>query len=181
MKKTIKIIAIVIIALIFLLLNFGIQIGDVRIGKQLDLQTKQNYEIENSSFYKNHFSKNKLTVVNLWATWCEPCIEEMPTLNLIQEKYQNQNFEFISISVDTDSLKVIKFVESGKFKFNDITLQDLKYRNAILNCLENRKLDQWISSKSVPITYLIKNKKVLKKLDGSISGEELEKAINKYK
>ncbi len=181
MKKAITITAIVITALIFLLLNFGIQIGNVRIGKQLDLQTKQDYTIENSSFYKNYFSKNKLTVVNLWATWCEPCVEEMPTLNLIKEKYQNQNIEFVSISVDTDSLKMIKFLKSGKFKFNDITLQDLKYRNAILNRLENKKMDQWISSKSVPITYLIKNKKVVEKFEGSIDKEELETAINKFK
>lgn len=105
----------------------------------------------------------------------------MPILNEVQKKYSNSNIHFISLSVDNDSIKLVRFLEKKKFNFKDITIENLKYRNAILNTLEGEKSDKWISSHSVPITYLIKNKKVLKKIDGTIEKEELIKLIENNK
>jgi thiol-disulfide isomerase/thioredoxin len=179
-KKTIIILGIIFI-LIILLFQFGIQIGNVRIGKQIDLKTKQDYRFEQSNFYSDFYSKDDLIVLNLWATWCEPCVKEMPELNSIKTLYKYEPVVFLSLSVDTDSLKLEKFNKTEKFKFNDITFLDLKYKNAILNTIENRKVDQWISSYSVPVTYLIKNKKVVAKFDGTVEKVELTNAIEKYK
>lgn len=181
MKKKSLIVLSIFILIIFLLFQFGIQIGNVRIGKQVDLKTKQNYNFKTSDFYKTYYSSSNITVLNLWATWCEPCIEEMPSLNDVKQKYEKDSINFISISIDKDSIKMINFNKKGKFKFEDITIKNLEFRNAILNTLENRKPDKWISSNSVPITYIIKNKKVLKKIDGTIGKDELINLIEKYK
>jgi len=43
---------------------------------------------------------NKLRLINVWASWCEPCIEEMPDLSNILRKYSRRDFEMISISLD---------------------------------------------------------------------------------
>jgi thiol-disulfide isomerase/thioredoxin len=83
-KKTIIILGIIFI-LIILLFQFGIQIGNVRIGKQIDLKTKQDYRFEQSNFYSDFYSKDDLIVLNLWATWCEPCVKEMPELKQHQD------------------------------------------------------------------------------------------------
>lgn len=179
MKKIIIILGIVLVTLLLLLTQFGIQIGNVRLGKQIDLKVKQNVNFEESVFYKEYYSKSNLIVLNLWATWCEPCVGEIPQLNAVKEFYKNENIDFLSLSVDNDSVKLIKFNNTHKFKFNDITMSNLKYRNAILNVIENKKPDAWISGSSVPVTYLIKNSKVVEKINGQIEREELIKLINK--
>jgi len=56
-----------------------------------------------------HFSdfRGKTTLVNIWATWCEPCREEMPTLNALQIVMAGQNFQVITLSIDWQGYKVI--------------------------------------------------------------------------
>ncbi|MDP3592724.1 TlpA disulfide reductase family protein [Phenylobacterium sp.] len=44
--------------------------------------------------------KGKVTVVNLWATWCGPCVIEMPTLAKLAADYQGKPVEIVAISVD---------------------------------------------------------------------------------
>ncbi len=44
--------------------------------------------------------KGKVAVVNLWATWCAPCIIEMPTLAKLAKSYEGQPVEVVTISVD---------------------------------------------------------------------------------
>lgn len=44
--------------------------------------------------------KGKFVYIDLWATWCGPCIREIPYLKKIEKEYQNKNIAFVSISVD---------------------------------------------------------------------------------
>ncbi len=44
--------------------------------------------------------KGKVVVVNLWATWCGPCVTEMPTLAKLQERYQTRDLVVVPISVN---------------------------------------------------------------------------------
>ena len=45
--------------------------------------------------------KGKVTVVNLWATWCAPCILEMPTLAKLAASYEGKPVEVVAVSIDT--------------------------------------------------------------------------------
>lgn len=42
----------------------------------------------------------KYLYIDVWATWCKPCLEEIPALKELEEKYANKNIEFVSISTD---------------------------------------------------------------------------------
>ena len=44
--------------------------------------------------------EGKVTVVNFWATWCAPCVEEMPDLIRFYRKYEPRGIRFISVSID---------------------------------------------------------------------------------
>ena len=44
--------------------------------------------------------KGQILLIDVWATWCEPCLAELPALSKLQLKYQGKAIEFVSISVD---------------------------------------------------------------------------------
>jgi peroxiredoxin len=45
--------------------------------------------------------KGKILVVNFWATWCPPCVEEMPELVALQKEMASQNVQIIGIGIDS--------------------------------------------------------------------------------
>ncbi|WP_458626276.1 TlpA family protein disulfide reductase [Winogradskyella sp. PC D3.3] len=44
--------------------------------------------------------KGKFVYIDLWATWCGPCIKEIPSLKKVEKQYEGKNIEFVSISID---------------------------------------------------------------------------------
>lgn len=58
-------------------------------------------------------TSGKLTLINIWATWCGPCVTEFPDLVVIDRMYRGRPFEFISISADKPVKKdeVLKFLQ----------------------------------------------------------------------
>ena len=48
----------------------------------------------------------KVTLVNLWATWCKPCKEEMPSLDRLQGKFDKSKFEVIAINLDLSLIHI---------------------------------------------------------------------------
>ncbi|MDH5637288.1 MAG: TlpA family protein disulfide reductase [Nitrospinota bacterium] len=55
--------------------------------------------------------KGKLVFLNIWATWCAPCREEMPSMQRLAEKLAGGNFAMITISIDEKTEDVEKFVK----------------------------------------------------------------------
>jgi thiol-disulfide isomerase/thioredoxin len=61
--------------------------------------------------------KGKAVVINFWATWCAPCISEMPYLLKLYEKYKDKGLEILSISTDEEKEKVRPFVTQKRLTF----------------------------------------------------------------
>ena len=95
----------------------------------LKFKDEQEKEISFSDF------KGKILLVNFWATWCAPCIKEMPSLDRLKSKVDG-NFDVVAISVDRDGeKKVIDFFNENKItnleKFFDIKNSLAKEMNLI--------------------------------------------------
>lgn len=46
--------------------------------------------------------KGKILYVDIWATWCRPCLQQLPAMKELEQKYRDTNVQFVSISVDQD-------------------------------------------------------------------------------
>lgn len=77
--------------------------------------------------------KGKVVVLDFWATYCPPCIEAIPHLVNLQDKYGSDNFQIVGLNVggEEDAAKVPAFVE--KFKMNYIVaLPDDELANLLM-------------------------------------------------
>ncbi|MEA5128344.1 TlpA disulfide reductase family protein [Proteiniphilum sp.] len=73
-------------------------------------------------------------VVNFWATWCAPCIKEIPYFEQFGEKYRSRNVKVLMVSLDMRSqleTKLIPFIEKEKMKNEVILLDDPKFNDWI--------------------------------------------------
>ena len=114
----------------------------------------------------------KVTVINMWATWCVPCIEEIPSLNTVYNKYKDdKNILFVALT-DDNKEKIVKFLTNKEFKYVQIT----DAASLI------KKLQSGIIS--VRPMHLIVNKKgqlVERKSGGDKVADFLTENIEKYK
>ena len=62
--------------------------------------------------------KGKVVLVNLWATWCAPCIQEMPHFNELQAKYGEDGFVMVGLNTDEETEdQVSRFVKEQKLNY----------------------------------------------------------------
>jgi thiol-disulfide isomerase/thioredoxin len=59
----------------------------------------------------------QVILVNLWATWCPPCKEEMPTLQAFYDKYKGNDFVIVAINDGDPAADVVRFVEDYRLTF----------------------------------------------------------------
>jgi cytochrome c biogenesis protein CcmG/thiol:disulfide interchange protein DsbE len=62
--------------------------------------------------------RGQIVLVNLWATWCPPCKEEMPTLQAFYDEHKRAGFEVIAINDGDPTADVLQFVKDYKLAFS---------------------------------------------------------------
>ncbi len=85
-------------------------------------------EKQKGGFLNSDSLKGKLTIINLWFTNCPPCVEEIPILNNLKEKY-GESINTIAITFE-DREKVMQFNQLHKFDF-EIVINAKKYINSL--------------------------------------------------
>lgn len=109
--------------------------------------------------------KGKRIVLNYWATWCGPCIKEMPALKIAEDLLENHNYAFLLVSDETIS-KISDFKMNKKFDFN---------------YLKSVKSIETLGIYSLPTSYIFdENGKKIETIVGTISWDS-EEIIEKLK
>ena len=111
--------------------------------------------------------KGKLLILNFWATWCAPCKEEMPSLDLLQSNSKLDNLKIFPINIGQENLS------KSKIFFEELDIQNLSiYSDPSVN------LAKKFSLRGIPTTILLnKNGKEFARIIGSINFED-ENFIN---
>ncbi len=133
--------------------------------KKTDEQQTPNftwYDQTGTQISFTEFSKGKPVLVNFWATWCGPCVKEMPDLVSLNEEYSAKGALIIGISVDRggDALNLVSdFTKENNVKYPIV--------------IDNGDLEKAFGGlRGIPTTFYIdKNGKIVKKLIGMQSKE----------
>jgi thiol-disulfide isomerase/thioredoxin len=108
--------------------------------------------------------RGKWVIVNFWATWCPPCLEEIPDLIVLQEKHKN--LSVIGVAVDYKSVEEVKSFAEDNLMSYPIVLGD------------DKVLQQFSPASVLPTTYIYNPQGNLVKFrQGLVTREYIEKII----
>jgi thiol-disulfide isomerase/thioredoxin len=118
----------------------------------------------------------KVLVLNIWATWCLPCMEEFPSLMRITDTYDTNKVEVVGISIDyADEIpsKVIPFLKKNKIPFR-MYLAQFSSQEQFINSLKR----SW--NGAIPATFIYdRNGRQKIALIGEQSFEQFQSSIDK--
>ena len=118
----------------------------------------------------------KMLLINVWATWCGPCLVELPEFVTMNRMYRNGNFELVTISADTADRKATVLADLQERR---VAARNYIFDNKDLDALANALDAQWPGG--LPYTILVApGGKILQRQMGQVDSMKLKKVIALY-
>ena len=117
----------------------------------------------NGKQFKSSQLKASIVVLDLWATWCEPCVADIPIFNRLHEKFANRGVKIVGVAVQSGWRNDIK---------PHVARHTIKYTVLV----GNAKIVEMYRMIGFPTTYLIgRDGKIVKKYIGTVPDTEAQK------
>jgi peroxiredoxin len=94
--------------------------------------------------------RGQVVLVNFWATWCPPCVEELPSLMTLQERMKDRGIVVVGVSIDVDGDAYHRFLKLHNINF--VTVRD-----------PEQKVASMYGTSGWPETYIIDRQGVLRR------------------
>lgn len=135
----------------------------------IDFKTK---DLNGNEISSDLFKDNKVTMINIWATFCQPCIKEMPDIAALAEELKDKGFDVIGIVADTVDENFTENKANIELAKTIVIQTGVKYTNLITN----EGLSRILPVSAYPTTLFVNSK-------GNIIGEVLigSKSKEEYK
>ena len=142
---------------------------NIQIGKNIPTFSLTSID-DTTLVLTNNKIKNRIYLIDFWATWCAPCISEMKYLQKAFEKYESKGLNIISVSLDFKIDDVRKF---RKEKWS------LPWFNSFIKYDSNNQLIKDFELTSIPKPMLINGDGKIIATDMQLRGESLDKTLSK--
>jgi thiol-disulfide isomerase/thioredoxin len=150
--------------------------SDVKAGDVLALGDSGFVETD-TALTSEDFAKNKLTVLNVWATWCPPCVAELPELQKISEAYKDKGVEIIGVL--QDGLTESGLPSDAVIKAANVLMRDADANYRIILPDEYLQTEFIDSMQYFPTTFFLDaNGTAVKTVIGSNDYESWERLID---
>ena len=115
--------------------------------------------------------KGKPYVLDFWATWCGPCVADMPNIQATYNKFHKKGFDVVAVSLDNDRKALESFVRQRSLPWVQIVDNAPRTKQGRQETLSNR-----YNISSIPTAFLVDR-------DGKVvstfaRGEELQRLLN---
>ncbi len=142
----------------------------VEVGKQVPKFSLKSLDDSNVVYSPAYF-KGRYVLIDIWATWCGPCLGELPNLHNVYEKYKDKNFTIFSISFDDKPETVTKF-RGKKWK--------MPWDNAFIEGQFGSEIGEAFEVMGIPRPVLIDPNGKIIAMEVELRGANLEKTLEKY-
>jgi len=126
---------------------------------------------DSSVVFTDQSLRGKYYLIDLWATWCGPCVGEMPTLHNAFQKFKGRNFDILSISMDESSSSVVAF-HKKKWK--------MPWHNAFSEGIWNSAIAKTFEVLAIPKPMLVDPTGKIIAMGTDLRGPELEKTLEYF-
>lgn len=157
-------------------------VGDVSPDFTIDTYEVQDgkFVVSNEKFTLSEY-KGQVVVLNFWATWCQPCKEEIPHFNELQENY-SEDVKVVIINAETNNSQ--KLIDDYVNNEGDKSYEMYYYAWTDYSCTFACSADvksMYAVSDAVPVTIIIDQDGVVRYTTGAkMSYEEIESEVLKY-
>lgn len=152
-ERRILISIIIVFSLLIIIIFYDVNLDRLKEG--MEVSDFRIYNLEGKAFTKNDF-KGKIIVINFWASWCPPCVEEIPFFIEMKKRYEGSGIELILANVGENVDDIKNFLAKNKLVIN-------VYMD------HNKEISRMFGTYKYPETYIIDRNGILrKKIIGSV-------------